>query len=63
VCFAFYTVATWFCLNQEWFTMGNYVKNVPFEPVKLDLLPLMLFTSLLCSSDVVAAVSIVDYHE
>jgi hypothetical protein len=56
-------VATWFCLNQEWFTMGNYVKNVPFEPVKLDLLPLMLFTSLLCSSDVVAAVSIVDYHE
>jgi NhaP-type Na+/H+ or K+/H+ antiporter len=58
-----YTVATWFCLSNEWFTMGNYVHADPFKPVKLDLLPLMLFTSLLCSSDVVAAVSIVDYHE
>jgi NhaP-type Na+/H+ or K+/H+ antiporter len=47
---------------------GNYTndfpqKGEPFRPVKLDFLPLLLFTSLLCSSDVVAAVSIVNYHE
>ena len=31
-------------------------------PIQLDLLPMMLFTALLCLSDVVAAVSIVNYE-
>lgn len=30
--------------------------------IEIPLMQLMLFTSLLCSSDVVAAVSIVDYN-
>lgn len=61
---------TWIFISNDVFTYGRYYDavtgakvNDTFKPVQLDLLPLMLFTSLLCSSDVVAAVSIVDYHE
>jgi len=42
--------------------MTNYKTGVS-KPVKIDLLPMLLFTSLLCSSDVVAAVSIISYKE
>jgi hypothetical protein len=31
-------------------------------PVKVDIMQILLITALLCSSDVVAAVSIVDYN-
>ena len=47
--------------------MTNYYENDHGgdggpKPIELDLLPMMLFTALLCSSDVVAAVSIVSYE-
>ena len=32
-------------------------------PVKVDIMQILLITALLCSSDVVAAVSIVDYNQ
>jgi sodium/hydrogen exchanger-like protein 6/7/sodium/hydrogen exchanger 8 len=37
--------------------------DVTYKKVDLDFMPLLLFTSLLCSSDVVAAVSIVSYND
>ena len=53
--------------------MENYVANnhggddehgEPGGPIKIDLktMQILLFTALLCSSDVVAAVSIVNYE-
>lgn len=38
-------------------------EEVTYKKVDLDFMPLLLFTSLLCSSDVVAAVSIVNYND
>lgn len=31
------------------------------SPIKIDIMQMLLITALLCSSDVVAAISIVDY--
>ena len=39
---------------------GEYYAENP-APIKIDIMQMLLITSLLCSSDVVAAVSIVDY--
>ena len=33
------------------------------QPISIDIMKILLFTSLMCSSDVVAAVSIVDYSK
>jgi NhaP-type Na+/H+ or K+/H+ antiporter len=43
--------------------MSNYSTGAGPYVIKLDILPMMLFTSLLCSSDVVAAVSIISYKD
>jgi NhaP-type Na+/H+ or K+/H+ antiporter len=60
VCFVIYSFCSWFALSFFKLQMTNYYTNTT-KDIQLDILPLMLFTALLCSSDVVAAVSIVDY--
>ena len=67
VCFTIYSIASYYVVKSGAIEMTNYFKNNngggggPI-PISLDLLPMMLFTALLCSSDVVAAVSIVNYE-
>lgn len=68
VCFFLYSLATWAVINGTNVTMTRYTNildpSLPETetlPVKVPMMSLLLFTSLLCSSDVVAAVSIVDY--
>lgn len=61
VCFIIYTGLSWIVLKYMNLHMRQHVEE-RYEPVSLTVLQLMLFTSLLCSSDVVAAVSIVDYN-
>lgn len=66
VCFAIYSGVTYLLIDIDAFTMTNYSDDNPetnSKLLKLDLLPILLFTSLVCSSDVVAAVSIVSYKE
>ena len=69
VCFAFYSIFTWLLIRYEVLDMVVYYDdpeynwNPTYKKVKLDFAPLLLFTSLLCSSDVVAAVSIVNYSD
>lgn len=69
VCFAVYSVITWWQMRSFGMVAYNYhlandeENTLPTErPVYLKVMPMLLFTSLLCSSDVVAAVSIVDYE-
>jgi len=62
VCFSMYSAVTYILLQAEFFNMYNYSTGVT-KIIKIDPLPLLLFTSLLCSSDVVAAVSIISYKE
>lgn len=71
VCFAIYSFFTWIFLFKMDLQMTNYYARghkVDGEyyaenpaPIKIDIMQMLLITSLLCSSDVVAAVSIVDY--
>jgi len=74
VCFTLYSVATYLLLEGQYFNMTRYYTGPhpdheygpddPYtKPVVLSFLPMLLFTSLLCSSDVVAAVSIINYKE
>jgi NhaP-type Na+/H+ or K+/H+ antiporter len=68
VSFILYSIMTHLFIRFDLLTMTNYV-NIgdkwaeTSKTVKINPLPLLLFTSLLCSSDVVAAVSIVSYSE
>lgn len=39
---------------------GDYYAQNP-APIKIDIMQMLLVTSVLCSSDVIAAVSIIDY--
>ena len=73
-CFAIYSFFTWLLINYSDLEMTNYYAlnnpdvivettvgaNNPM-PVKVEMMQILLITALLCSSDVVAAVSIVDY--
>ena len=71
VCFAIYSFFTWIFLFKMDLQMTNYYARAHKEdgeyyaenpaPIKIDIMQMLLITSLLCSSDVVAAVSIVDY--
>lgn len=73
VCFAIYSFFTWILLFKMELTMTNYYARhhkLDSEyyaenptPIKIDIMQMLLITSLLCSSDVVAAVSIVDYAQ
>jgi NhaP-type Na+/H+ or K+/H+ antiporter len=63
-CFIEYSALSYVALNSYEFTMTKYVTDdgVPItKKVEYSIMNLLLFTSLLCSSDVVAAVSIVDF--
>ena len=66
VCFALYSILSFYALKYGGLTMVNYsfqdLGNGGPVPIEIDVMPLMLFTALLCSSDVVAAVSIVNYE-
>ena len=70
VCFVIYSVSTWAILKNVDVQMTNYFLNNNEEyglsggpkRIELELMQILLFTSLLCSSDVVAAVSIVSYE-
>lgn len=61
VCFAVYTLGSFYTLEHFSPMMFN-MQSGETKPVELNTMHLMLFTALLCSSDVVAAVSIVDYQ-
>lgn len=66
VCFVLYSWGSWMVLRYMNLTMTKYTSATnPLTttlPVTLPIMKLLLFTSLLCSSDVVAAVSIVDFE-
>jgi NhaP-type Na+/H+ or K+/H+ antiporter len=62
VCFVIYTSASYFVLQNFDLQMTMYGDPTSATKIEIPLMQLMLFTSLLCSSDVVAAVSIVDYN-
>jgi sodium/hydrogen exchanger-like protein 6/7/sodium/hydrogen exchanger 8 len=64
VCFVEYSLFSWVALNTMDINMTQYVTEdgVPVtKKVEMSVMNILLFTSLLCSSDVVAAVSIVDF--
>jgi NhaP-type Na+/H+ or K+/H+ antiporter len=70
VCFTIYSVATYFVLAKTNITMTRYFNNL--DPthvtpetyrVEIPFINVLMFTALVCSSDVVAAVSIVDFNE
>jgi len=62
VCFVIYTSASYFALQTFDLQMMMFGEPSTQTRIQIPLMQLMLFTSLLCSSDVVAAVSIVDYN-
>ena len=66
--FALYSLGLYYVLHYFDLTMTRYRNNhhpeqeVPNTlPVNLTMMEILMFTSLLCSSDVVAAVSIIDF--
>ena len=72
VCFALYSILSVVLLKSFDITMVNqYALNHNIDTpgelnpqvIDLPIMQILLFTSLLCSSDVVAAVSIVDYNK
>lgn len=67
VCFAIYSATTWAALYYGNLQMVNYTSNNDGEDggpmrIDIDIMKMLLLTALLCSSDVVAAVSIVSYE-
>lgn len=67
VCFVIYSAATYFAITRLDLTMTRYVTGpglgVPETlPIEIPFMTILMFTALVCSSDVVAAVSIVDYE-
>jgi NhaP-type Na+/H+ or K+/H+ antiporter len=76
VCFVIYSLCGWFllqkvgiemsnpsCLNKGIPCMVNSVEVQNPQLIQMSTMQILLFTALLCSSDVVAAVSIVDYTQ
>ena len=70
VCFVIYSVLSFYLLRMglqmtNYYALNNGVELLEENPQTIDLpiMQILLFTSLLCSSDVVAAVSIVDYNK
>jgi NhaP-type Na+/H+ or K+/H+ antiporter len=70
VCFAIYSAATYFVIKHMNLTMSRYVDNLnpgalmpETYPIEMSFMAILMFTSLLCSSDVVAAVSIIDFSK
>jgi sodium/hydrogen exchanger-like protein 6/7/sodium/hydrogen exchanger 8 len=64
-CFIEYSAFSYWALNTFDFEMTKYVAEdgVPVtKKVELSIMQILVFCSLLCSSDVVAAVSIVDFE-
>ncbi len=59
ICFAVYTGMTYFVNSQEWTFYTN--SKGEHVPIKLSLYYILLICSLLCSSDVIAAISMIDY--
>jgi hypothetical protein len=61
----------WLVINKMGLTMTNYYALTHFDdntklnpmPIVVDTMQILLICALLCSSDVVAAVSIVDYSK
>ena len=68
VCFALYSALSYVAIKYGNLQMVNYNMNNADEgtggpvTIDIDIMRLLLFTALLCSSDVVAAVSIVSYE-
>jgi hypothetical protein len=71
VTFVIYSLLTWVILTKMNLQMTNHYarKHLDFEtnyaknpaPINISVMQILLITSLLCSSDTVAVVSIVDY--
>jgi NhaP-type Na+/H+ or K+/H+ antiporter len=65
VCFVEYSLFSWLALKSMNLTMTDYFPEegpAVTHKVEMTIMNTLLFTSLLCSSDVVAAVSIVDFE-
>ena len=68
VCFALYSAMGYLAVHYGELPMANYFEDgkSQYDPnprtIDIDIMKLLLFTALLCSSDVVAAVSIVNYE-
>lgn len=69
-CFAIYSFFTWYMINKMSISMTNqYALDNDIDvgdnpaPVQVSTMKILLITALLCSSDVVAAVSIVDFKK
>jgi NhaP-type Na+/H+ or K+/H+ antiporter len=61
ICFAVYSGMTYFINSQEWIYYTNSAGE--YVPIKLSLYYILLICSLLCSSDVIAAISMIDYKQ
>ena len=67
MCFAIYSGLSYVAVKYGNLTMTNYYENNNDgdggpDVIDIDIMQMLLFTALLCSSDVVAAVSIVSYE-
>lgn len=64
-CFIIYASLTWFCVTFFDLQMTRYMvgegEEVESKSVEMPIMKLLIFSALLCSSDTVAAVSIIDY--
>ena len=61
VCFSLFSIATYLSIEYMGLEMTNYHDGQTMK-IELPIMKMLLFTALLCSSDVVAAVSIVSYE-
>ena len=62
VCFALYSAASFAAIKYFDLEMVNYHDDSGSVKIDIEIMRILLFTALLCSSDVVAAVSIVSYE-
>lgn len=61
-CFVIYSCLSVLALTSFDFQMVRYAKNAQDSfPIQMSVMKILIFSALLCSSDTVAAVSIVDY--
>jgi NhaP-type Na+/H+ or K+/H+ antiporter len=61
VCFALYTAMLYFALQAEWITKEN-ADGIQM-PLEMGMFEVLSVTALLCSSDVIAAISMINYSE
>jgi hypothetical protein len=61
-CFSIYTGMTYFALKQGWFTKFD-VKTQKEVPLDMEIFEVLSLCALLCSSDVIAAIAMINYSD